>query len=152
MTGSAFNDVLIGTISDDVLSGGDGHDIIRSGPGSDELTGGGGMDIFKWVSGDLDNGSVDTIMDFQTGLVGDTLDVTGLVTVIDWLSEAASDPIPAPETVVENFLRLDEDNNGSTKVSIDVSGTATNFVEFVVLQGLTGLSLQTLLADGNVMI
>ncbi len=47
-----------------------GTPLIRSmigGTGSDQLYGGDGSDIFKWQSGDLASGSVDTILDFQTG-------------------------------------------------------------------------------------
>lgn len=50
ITGSAFNDVLIGDAGDNVINGGDGDDLLIGGAGADTLTGGNGIDTVSYVS------------------------------------------------------------------------------------------------------
>lgn len=48
VTGSAFNDILVGGAGDNVLDGGDGNDILVSGAGADTLEGGDGIDTVTY--------------------------------------------------------------------------------------------------------
>ena len=148
VTGTPGNDVIEGTSGDDELLGGSGQDIIRGGPGSDTMTGGDDRDIFRWNQGDI--GSLDLITDFQLGT--DKLDLTGLATVVDWTRPEGQDPIPSPEILVDKYVKLTENENGSTTVAVDESGSGLQFVDLVTLQGLSGLSLTEMVADGSIMI
>ena len=51
LTGSAFNDTIIGTDGDNILSGGAGDDTVSGGAGSDTVSGGAGKDTIL-VTGD----------------------------------------------------------------------------------------------------
>ena len=59
VTGSAFDDTLLGNGADNVLSGGDGHDYMRGYAGNDSLLGDGGDDYLNGGDGDdlLDGGA-----------------------------------------------------------------------------------------------
>lgn len=73
ITGSNFNDTLIGDSGVNTLTGGLGNDI---------LTGGSGADIFKWTSEDITSSGApfqDTITDFSMAQ-GDKLDLTDVLT------------------------------------------------------------------------
>jgi len=63
VTGTALDDIVMGSDGHDLLEGGLGDDIIIDGHGQDTLAGGGGRDIFV-LSAD---GNVDTITDFDPG-------------------------------------------------------------------------------------
>ena len=52
ITGSGFNDVLIGDTGANVLTGGDGNDRLDGGGGADRLVGGNGNDIYTVDSAD----------------------------------------------------------------------------------------------------
>jgi hypothetical protein len=80
MTAGDGNDVLFGMDGNDNLSGQNNDDILVGGTGNDTLSGGSGSDTFKWMAGDLAGNSVDIITDFTTGVGGDTLDLTELLT------------------------------------------------------------------------
>jgi Ca2+-binding RTX toxin-like protein len=62
-TGTALDDIVMGSDGHDLLEGGLGDDIIIDGHGQDTLSGGGGRDIFV-LSAD---GDVDIITDFEPG-------------------------------------------------------------------------------------
>ena len=59
VTGSGFNDFLIGDGGGNVLAGGGGHDVVRGGGGNDSVLGGDGNDILKGEAGDdlIDGGA-----------------------------------------------------------------------------------------------
>jgi Ca2+-binding RTX toxin-like protein len=63
ITGSDFNDLLIGDGGDNTLTGGGGNDQLRGGGGTDQLSGGAGND---WFVFDASNGGNVTITDFNT--------------------------------------------------------------------------------------
>ena len=63
ITGSRFDDVLIGGSGNDQLLGGTGHDVLAGGKGFDILTGGAGNDTFR-LGGDT---KTDHITDFLSG-------------------------------------------------------------------------------------
>ena len=52
VTGSAFDDVLIGNGEANLIQGGGGHDVIRGGAGGDTLEGGDGDDFLRGDDGD----------------------------------------------------------------------------------------------------
>jgi Ca2+-binding RTX toxin-like protein len=50
LSGSNFDDTLIGGLGNDILSGGAGKDFLQGGAGADELNGGAGDDTFVYTS------------------------------------------------------------------------------------------------------
>ena len=137
LTGSASNDQIRGGIGNDTLSGAGGNDILIGGAGADTMTGGAGGDNFVYRSGDAS--AVDTITDFTEGGGGDVLDISDLL-VGAFVGNESS------------YLSLRE-SGGNAIISIDRDGTGSTygFQDFVVLQSATpGLSLTTLLANGNI--
>jgi len=133
LVGSSFNDILTGSSSGDVIIG---------GAGADQLTGGAGSDTFRYRNGDAS--AVDTITDFDSaaaGSGGDVLDISDLL-------------IGAPTLNAGNVSQyLDIRESGSDSIiSIDRDGTGATygFQDFAVLTGVTGLNLNTLLANNNI--
>jgi Ca2+-binding RTX toxin-like protein len=133
---SALDHHMFGGGSDDILVGGAGNDIIYGSAGADTLTGGSGADTFGFAAAGA--GSVDTITDFAVGASGDVLNISDLITGTIAGNEAS-------------YVSLRE-SNGNTIVSIDRDGGGSSygFEDFVSLQGVTGLNLGTLLANGNI--
>ncbi len=84
-TGSG-NDILLGNDAANRLDAGAGNDILTGGLGNDTLIGGAGNDLFVFAN----DGSTDTINDFQTGV--DKIDLTALagVTAADVTYNAAT--------------------------------------------------------------
>jgi Ca2+-binding RTX toxin-like protein len=136
LAGNADDNVLKGGGGNDTLSGDNGNDTLVGGAGADSLTGGAGSDTFAFVNGDA--ASVDTIADLQTGVGGDLLDVSSLL-------------IGYTGSNLGQWVGLRE-SGGNTIVSIDRDGTGGLYAaqDIAVLQGLTGLDLNTLLSDGNI--
>ena len=78
ITGSAFNDQLLGNNGDNVLSGGDGHDLLRGNGGNDTLLGGNGDDFLNGGQGNdtIDGGAGWDRATFATGATaGVTVDL-----------------------------------------------------------------------------
>ncbi|HEY6661371.1 MAG TPA: calcium-binding protein, partial [Sphingomicrobium sp.] len=78
VTGSAFNDSIVGNGQANVLAGGDGHDFVRGGGGNDTLLGGSGDDFVNGGFGDdtIDGGDGYDRATFATGAVaGVTVDL-----------------------------------------------------------------------------
>ncbi|MDH4310915.1 MAG: type I secretion C-terminal target domain-containing protein, partial [Gammaproteobacteria bacterium] len=136
LTGSASVDQLRGGGGNDILDGAGGNDILVGGAGADLLTGGTGSDTFVYRSGDAS--AVDTITDFTAGAGGDVLDISDLLTGTFAGNESS-------------YLSLRE-SGGNTIVSIDRDGAGSSFgfQDFVVMQGVVGLNLGTLVTNGNI--
>ncbi|WP_298196289.1 right-handed parallel beta-helix repeat-containing protein [Novosphingobium sp.] len=66
--GDAGNDTLVGGDGNDLILGGAGNDLIQGGSGANTLTGGLGADEFRFRQGDLSNGVINVITDFQRGV------------------------------------------------------------------------------------
>jgi Ca2+-binding RTX toxin-like protein len=64
VTGSAYNDTLLGNTGANTLFGGAGNDLLAGGLGNDTLTGGAGQDTFAFNS-TLGAGNIDTLTDFN---------------------------------------------------------------------------------------
>jgi len=126
--------VLIGDNGDNELVGGDTDDTLDGRGGLDILTGGGGSDTFVYHGGD----DIDIITDFTAGPGGDALDLR------DLLDGADADTI-------NEYVSLFDDGT-DTEVRVDVDGGGDNFVALALLQGVTGLTADGLLADGNLIV
>ena len=94
-------------------------------------------DTFIWQGIDILSGATDTITDFST-LENDVLDLSGLLTAFN-----------AGTDVISDFVNLSV-SGSDTIVQIDQSGSASFNVDVVTLQGVTGLDLATLYANGNI--
>ncbi|HEY0682060.1 MAG TPA: Ig-like domain-containing protein, partial [Steroidobacter sp.] len=142
LTGNASNNVLHGGGGNDTLNGGAGNDVLVGGAGIDSLTGGIGSDTYRFLGEDAR--SVDSIMDFDSlaqGSGGDVLDIGDLL-------------IGAPAINTGNvgdYLDIRE-SGGNSILSIDRdgAGAAHGFEDFVVLTGVTGLSLASLLTNNSI--
>jgi Ca2+-binding RTX toxin-like protein len=122
-TGGAGNDILMGVAgSNSTLSGGAGRDLLIGGSGADVLTGGEGADVFRWSSDDLLSG-LDIITDFTSGVGGDQLNFSSLLTGFNLQLSKLSE-----------FVQLVEGNSGTT-VRVDSNGLVGGllFTEVVVL-------------------
>lgn len=110
-----------------------GQNTLNGGDGADELYGSGGTDIFYFDN----TNDIDDIFDFDTA-TGDAIDVSSILSF-----DSATDSIT-------DFVQLTE-SGGSTTLSVDVDGTAggTNFVDIALIDGVTGLDVVTMLADGS---
>jgi hypothetical protein len=137
LLGGAGSDRLWGGPGDDRLDGGAGNDSLFGDVGDDRLTGGGGADRFLYNTADE---GVDIITDFRLGRGGDRLEIVDLLTDF---TPGNSDP--------SAFVRLS--GGADTRVSVNVDGRGSDFVELVVLENikLTGTLLNEMLADGNLL-
>ena len=78
VTGSAFNDTLVGNGGVNLIQGGDGHDVIRGGGGNDTIEGGGGDDFLRGDDGDdlIRGGDGFDRVGFASSAVGVTVNLT----------------------------------------------------------------------------
>jgi hypothetical protein len=146
--GNVGPDRLFGGGGDDTLAGGFGADLIRGGAGDDQLTGGPGADRMRGGRGsdlfDYDSlaDAGDTILDFATGMGGDRLFLADLLEGFD---PATSD--------VSAFVSLTEPMDAdATVVGVNADGQGADTVALVTLAGVTGTTVDTLVADGNVVV
>jgi Ca2+-binding RTX toxin-like protein len=133
-------DQISGLGGNDTLSGGAGLDRIAGGAGADVMTGGTGRDVFSWATGDLGTGT-DTITDFTVGAGGDALDLSALLSGFN-----------AQTGILSDFVRL---RPGSpTTIQVDANGTVggSNFIDVVTLTGATGLDVETMRQNGNLIV
>jgi VCBS repeat-containing protein len=144
LSGGAGNDIISGLGGNDTLIGGAGNDRITGGTGIDILTGGAGADRFVWAAGDLAAGP-DTISagDFSTAS-GDRIDLAGL------LQGSGFNPVTS---VLSDYLSVVTSSGNSTiRVDADGAGSGSSFVDLVVLQGVTGLDLNQMRTNGNLIV
>ena len=130
--GEGGDDTLAGGFGADLLQGGAGDDQLNGGPGADRMRGGAGSDSFLADAGD-------TILDFNAA-EGDSLVLADLLGGFD---PASSDP--------NDFVSLSE-QAGDTVVEVNADGQGTDTVALVTLAEVTGAALDTLIADGNVVV
>ncbi|HRC73917.1 MAG TPA: type I secretion C-terminal target domain-containing protein, partial [Candidatus Competibacter sp.] len=138
LLGGTGNDVLVGDAGIDYLIGGDGDDILLGGLDLDVLYGSGGSDWFVFQNATAFTG-VDRITDFSLA-ENDVLQLADLLYDFDPLSDAITDFVKATEI------------SGSSTIAVDLDGTggAYGFQEFVMLMGVTGVSIQNLYDSGNI--
>ncbi|MCE9666121.1 VCBS domain-containing protein, partial [Halomonas sp. M5N1S17] len=139
LIGGGGNDHFYGGMGDDVLIGGSGNDVMTGGGGANTMTGGGGNDIF--IFRPVDGGGVDTITDFTVGL-GEDADTLVLSDLLD-----GYDP---ENSLLEAFVQVREEE-GNTVISVDRDGDGDEYgaIDLVILQGVTGVDLSTLLENQN---
>ena len=128
------NDILYGGDGDDILFGQEGDDILIGGKGNNTLYGGSGADtfVFQHVGEGLD-----TVKDFDLS-EGDKLDFSAILGAFDPLQDD-----------INSFV-FANDNGTDTVIAIDVtgSGNAANGINVAVLEGVSGLDLDALVAGG----
>ncbi len=131
LDGGAGDDNLDGGFGDDELVGGDGEDVLFGRLGEDRLEGGLGADRF--VISDLDD-SIDSILDFSTS-EGDVVDFA--LTLFDF-----------DELRIDDFFKSEEED-GDTIISVDTTGSGTQFQAAVRLQGIVGVEVSGFFNDGH---
>ncbi len=139
LTGGPGTQLLFGLGGIDTLNGGADADRLVGGTGADSLTGGGGADVFGYGLGDLGTG-VDTVTDFTNGLGGDGLDIAALLSGFD-----------AGSSILSDFVRVSQASGNST-IRVDADGGGNSFQDLVVLQGVTGLDLDAMRTNGNLIV
>lgn len=150
LTGSAYGDTLTGDGNANVIQGGAGADTISAGGGNDTIYGGDGLDTLYGQSGadafilqaTSAFNNVDVVKDFTAGTGGDALDLTDLLAAYDPLTEDIADFISLTTSGGNTFVAVDRDGTGGTYIAQDVAK----------IEGVTGLSLAGLLADGNLVV
>jgi Ca2+-binding RTX toxin-like protein len=105
--------------------------------GNNTLTGSAGSDRFVYSSV---NDGLDTIVDFEFGSWGDTLNI----------SEVLQGYVPGSSNPA-SFVRLTE-SAGNVTVSVNADGIGSDFVALATLQGVTGALLNDMLAQGNLVL
>ncbi len=137
LDGKGGNDVLAGGAGNDTLKGGDGNDTLYGGIGTDTLWGGNGRDTFVF---DSVGTGVDTIQDFSK-TQGDKLDLHLILQGFDPLSDSISD-----------FIHATKQGTNSTMISVDIDGKggSAHFVDVAILNGVTDISINDLLAKGQI--
>jgi len=138
LKGGGGDDVLIGNSGWDRLEGNEGNDILYGGRGSDALKGGAGADLF--VLDGLNINRPDTIEDLRIEK-GDRLQIKDILSF---------DPI---NDAITDFVQITQ-NGADSILSVDVNG-AQNGQSFEVaakILGITGLDVNQLYADGDLII
>jgi Ca2+-binding RTX toxin-like protein len=135
--GNLGGDQLYGGPGDDTLHGGRGGDMLHGGAGADQLEGGPGSDGFHYARL-ADAG--DTIVDFKTGPGGDSLLLADLLHGFD----------PATSEV-DAFVSLSEQAD-ATVVGVNADGQGADAVALVTLASITGVTLDGMIADGNLVL
>jgi len=118
------------------LSSSTGLNTLNGGDGFDSLYGASGHDIFQF---DNLNG-VDRVYNFNTA-AGDQIDVANLISY-----DSVNDDIA-------DFIRFTE-ANGDTLMAVDIDGAANgvNFVNVASFEDTVGLDLNTLFANGDIIV
>jgi hypothetical protein len=133
LRGGTGNDILSGGAGNDALDGGNGADILIGGTGIDILTGGTGADTLVWQAGDLGSGT-DQVIGFSVGQ-NDRLDISQILSGYGGGS-------------LSNFVQFVE-AGGNTTINVDANGGAAFSTSLAVLQGVTGLNVETLRTSGH---
>jgi Ca2+-binding RTX toxin-like protein len=120
------------------LAGSTGNEVIQSGAADETMSGGGGNDIFDFNSM---TDAADVVTDFH---VGNTSSDTN-ADVLD-----IGDILPAPTQgatsagTLNGYVTLVDDGTNTT-VRVDADGGGNSFQTLVTLNGVTGVTLQQLL-------
>ena len=131
-------DILFGGAGDDYIDGGIGDDLIAGGEGADTLFGDQGSDLFLFQS--LAEAG-DTILDFETGIGGDQLNITDVLEGFDAANDDAND-----------FMQL-VINGSDTELHVNADGQGNDFVSLVTFDGgLGGSGVADLLSSGNLIV
>ncbi|VAW49460.1 Alkaline phosphatase [hydrothermal vent metagenome] len=110
------DDFLYSGAGDDLIDAGAGDDILYGRGGDDTLIGGTGADIFALTS--FDQGSTDTIVDFEDGV--DKLDITDVLEGAGLINDTTSLNEYFDFAQEGNHLRVIIDSNGESTAGGDV--------------------------------
>lgn len=138
--GGAGDDIVKGGSGADIVHGGTGDDTVYGGDGLDTLYGGSGEDIFVFESASAFN-NIDVIKDYKLS-EDDKIDISDLL--IGYTSGVSD---------VNDFVSFTETSGNSTLV-IDRDGTAGTYndVSVALLSNVTGLNVDHLLSNGNLIV
>jgi Ca2+-binding RTX toxin-like protein len=109
--GETGSDMIFAYTGDDIVHGGEGNDIIRGGEGSDMIFGGKGSDTFVFDLENFEDGSIDTIGDFD--LDADRLSVHGLTESDSVSFDAATGTVSVDGEEIIKFEDLDVSINST---------------------------------------
>ncbi len=135
LTGGSGTDTLTGGGGIDTLVGGGGADTLIGGLGADALTGGTGADRFIFTN---INEAGDSITDMTVGVGNDVIDIADLLEAGGVFQFGVSN--------VNDFVQVSGSN-----LQVDLDGTAGgfNFQTVVTAAGISGATVATLVANGN---
>jgi serralysin len=114
--GNEVANILSGMGGNDVLNGFEGNDTLIGGTGNDSLTGGAGSDLFVFAN----DGSTDTVTDFQTG-----------VDKIDLSAVAGATAGYVAYDAATHVVQIDTDHNGSFDMLINVMGSSVASGDYI---------------------
>ncbi|MGL5137612.1 MAG: calcium-binding protein, partial [Beijerinckiaceae bacterium] len=134
-TGNTLANRITGGALADTISGGGGADTLVGGAGADSLSGGSGADVFRYLAGH--GSSTDQITDFSATAGGDVLDIEAL------LPGYNGNPLS-----LSSYVNL-QASGGNTNVRIDATGSGSFSGTLVIFNGVTGLDLDTLRSQAN---
>jgi len=132
------DDDISGGGGNDIIFGQEGNDLINGGAGDDTLYGGSGADTFLY-EGILDG--LDTIKDFDL-VEGDLLDISALLSQYNPIQDSINDFVFSTESAGNTTIAVDE--NGS--------GNMANAVEIALLEGVTGLNVEDVTNNGQMVV
>ena len=127
--GSSYDDTITCDNNNDVIYGNGGNDAIYCGSGADTI-------LFKGATALT---GVDTINNFNTSN-GDKIDIADVISTYDPLS-----------MLISNFVELTT-SGSNTQVKVDTDGSGSSYTQIATIEGVTGLSLATLISDGNLIV
>ncbi len=149
ITGGQDVDRIFGGSGNDIINGNTQADVIYGGLDSDTITGEAGSDRFVFNVQDL--GSTDRIRDFTaTGGEADIVDVSDLLIGYGNVNSASNAGLFINLTAVSETIGGSTVNSTLLSVDRDGAGSAYGFQEVVVLQGVSGFSLSSLLDSGRI--
>jgi len=135
--GGGGNDIIVGGSGDDNLFGQGGRDRLIGGAGNDIMGGSSGNDTFVFLKSD--GGGVDTVLGFTaSGGNQDVLDISDLLAGSAFTTQNAADYLKLVESSGDTLLQID----------LDGSGALHGFQDVALIDGVTGHSLNTWLANG----
>jgi Ca2+-binding RTX toxin-like protein len=129
MTGSRYDDILIGGAGKDIINGGLGNDVLQGGLGDNSLQGQDGVDTFVFTAASfaqvVDNALMrDTIQDYT---VGETIDLSAVYDYIENnLLGTVDSVVNSPAGGTNSYLRINYTDAGGAH-TVDLA-LLSNFV------------------------
>ncbi len=139
-TGNTANNIMIGNSGANTLSASSGNDTLDGGDGLDTLTGGTGTDIFLFHSATAFH-NIDVVTDFTTAQT-DKINIADLLTGFHSGTDNIADFVSFVTSGSNTLLKVDMDGTGGTY----------SMTQIATLNGITGLSAATLLANGELIV